>query len=74
MEREKSTDMEIENEGWEGIRRQGDVGSRKWKGEQESEGKKDDGSDIVCTQLSEVHDTQSSTELFNSSFNHDQQH
>lgn len=75
MEREKTTDMEIENEGWEGIRRQGDVGSRKYKGEQESEEKndrQDDDNDIVCTQLSEVRDPQSDTEPFNSSFNHDQ--
>ncbi|XP_026225699.1 uncharacterized protein LOC113168866 [Anabas testudineus] len=78
MEREKSANMERENEGWEEIRRN-DVGSRKWRGEQESEERKDrqdDGSGAECSQLSEVHDTQSGTELFNNSFNNDsdQQH
>lgn len=64
MERERSTNMESENAGWEGMRRCEDVGSRKWKGEQESEERKDrqdDGDGSVCTQLSEVHDIQSST-------------
>lgn len=77
IEREKSINMETENEGWEGIRRQGDVGSKKWKGEQESDGKKerqDDDSDIVGTQLSGAHDPQSGAEPFNSTFTHDQQH
>ncbi|XP_074466693.1 uncharacterized protein LOC141752562 [Sebastes fasciatus] len=73
MERERGTNME--REGWEGIRRREDGQSREWKGEQESEERKDcNGS--VCTQLSEVEAIQSSTDHFINSFSHDidQQH
>ncbi|XP_041808605.1 uncharacterized protein LOC121617477 isoform X2 [Chelmon rostratus] len=74
MERERGINMERENVGCEGIRRQEDGGGREWTGGQESEERKDrrdcsNGS--VCTQLSDVEAVQSGTDHFISSFSHD---
>ncbi|XP_040906907.1 uncharacterized protein LOC121190332 [Toxotes jaculatrix] len=76
MERERSINTERENAGWEGLRGQEDGGTREWKGEQESDERDDRqgaGNGTVCTQLSKVEATQSSTDHFISSFTHDQQ-
>ncbi|XP_070774192.1 uncharacterized protein [Enoplosus armatus] len=70
MERERGMSMERENAGWEGIRRREDGGSREWKGEQESEGRKDCSNGSVRAQLS-VEATQSGTDHFISSFSLD---
>lgn len=59
---------------WDGMRSQEDGGSRDWKGEHESEERRDrqdysNGS--VCTQLSQAEAIESGTNDFTSSFSHD---
>lgn len=72
MERERSTNIEKESMGWEGIRRREDGESREWKGEQASEERTDrQNNGSVCTQLSQVEAIQSDTNHFIGSFSLD---
>ncbi|XP_068572603.1 uncharacterized protein [Cebidichthys violaceus] len=74
MEREWGINMEREDVGWEGIRRE-DGQSTKWKGEQGNEERKNrqDSNGSVCTQLTESEAIQSGADRFISSFSHDNQ-
>nr|XP_020454202.1 uncharacterized protein LOC109959312 [Monopterus albus] len=73
MEREWSINMGREDMGWEGIRRREEGGSEEWKGEEDSEERKDVRQDVSngIVQLSEVQAIQSGANHFISSFNHD---
>ncbi|XP_028278392.1 uncharacterized protein LOC114446761 isoform X2 [Parambassis ranga] len=70
-EREKSINTERENTGWDDIGRHEDGESKEWKGEKESEERKDGCDENACTQRADIETIQDSADHFTSSLSHD---
>uniref|UniRef100_A0A0S7EMG8 PPUP7751 n=1 Tax=Poeciliopsis prolifica TaxID=188132 RepID=A0A0S7EMG8_9TELE len=69
MERERGINMD--NEGWDGLRETEEGWRREWDEDQESEDKKDNCDGNICIELLEVENTQSCSDQVADSFSHD---